>query len=99
MTFYRVMYGFGTPILMLSGLKDIPYGRFAIHSAIGVLIWVALIGGLGYFCAEIMVENLNFLKEHAFEVIGVLAVTGLLYWFFVKRPHEKYCFKPIEKNE
>ena len=99
MTFYRVMYGFGTPILMLSGLKDVPYSRFAFHSAIGVMTWVALIGGFGYFCAEIMVENLNFMKDHTTEVIAVLVVVGLLYWFFFKRPHEKYCFRPIEKNE
>ena len=99
MTFYRLMYGFGTPILMLSGLKNIPYVRFAFHSAISVLIWVALIGGLGYFCAEILIKNLNFLKENSLEVIGVLAVAGLLYWFFFKRPNDKYCFKPIKKNE
>ncbi len=98
MTFYRIMYGFGTPILMLSGLKDISYGRFAFHSAISVLLWIALIGGIGYFCAEIMVENLNFLKEHAIEMIGILVVLGLLHWFFFKRPHEKYCFRPIEEK-
>lgn len=99
MTFYRIMYGFGTPILMLSGLKNIPYSRFAFHSTIAVLIWVVLIGGLGYFCTEILIGNLNFLKDHALEFIGFLATAGLLYWFFVKRPNEKYCFKPIEKNE
>ncbi len=99
MTFYRLMYGFGTPILMLSGLKAIPYARFAFHSAIAVLIWIALIGGFGYFCAEIMVENLNFLKDNAVEVIGILSVIGLLYWLIIKRPHEKYCFKPIENDE
>lgn len=99
MTFYRFIYGFGTPILMLSGLKGISYGKFALHSAIGVFIWVTLIGGIGYFCAEAMIENLNFLTDHAKEVIGGLGVLGLLYWFFIKRPREKYCFLPIEENE
>lgn len=99
MTFYRVMYGFGTPILMLSGLKGVPYMRFAIHSAISILIWISLIGGLGYFCTEIMIERLNFLKNHAIELISLLAVIGLTYWFFFKRPYDHYCFRPLIKNE
>jgi len=98
LTFYRLMYGFGTPILMLSGLKDISYSKFAFHSSIGIMLWVALIGGLGYFCAELLMDNLKFMKEHSPVVVGVLAVAGLLYWFFFKRPHEKYCYMPIKEN-
>ena len=61
MTFYRVLYGFTTPILLLLGLKDISYSKFAFHSALGVFIWITLIGGLGYFFAEKMIESLNFI--------------------------------------
>lgn len=99
LTFYRLMYGFGTPILILSGLKDISIGRFVLHSAIGIGIWVSLLGGLGYFCADLMIENLNFISEHSIEFIVVLAIIGLLYWFFFKRPHRNYCFKPIEEKD
>lgn len=97
MTFYKILYGFGTPILMLSGLKDISYLRFAMHSAIGVALWVMIIGGIGYFCAEIMIKNISFLSSHSLEIIGGLILIGLLYWFFVKRPRDKYCFRL--KNE
>ena len=95
LTLNRMMYGFSTAILLLSALKDMSYTRFAIHSAIGVLLWVVVVGGLGYFFAEMMVQKLNFLKTYSPQVIGVLAVVGLIYWFFFKRPYDKHCFKPI----
>lgn len=94
LSFYRLMYGFSTAILMLSGLKGVSYIRFGIHSAISTFLWVAIFGGLGFFCADLMLENLHFLSDHKLEVIAVLLVLGLAYWFFVKRPKDKYCFVP-----
>lgn len=96
LSIYRLMYGFGTVILMLSGLKDISFRRFALHSAISVGLWILVIGGLGYFCAELMLEKLNLLSEYKYELIGALAVIGLAYWFFVKRPKDKYCYTEKE---
>lgn len=96
MTIYRLAYGFGSVIIMLSGLKNVSYARFALHSAIGVALWTAIIGGLGYFCADLMIEKLTFLGDHSLETIGVLAAIGLLYWFFFKRPHDTHCFIPIK---
>jgi len=93
LSFYRLMFGFSTMILMLSGLKDISYKKFAIHSAISVGLWVGILGGIGYFCAEVMIEKLNFLSEYKLEIIGGLILIGLVYWFLIKRPQEKYCFK------
>jgi membrane protein DedA with SNARE-associated domain len=95
LTVYRFMYGFSTVIIMLSGLKDdISYPRFALHSAIGIGLWIGIIGGFGYFCADAMIEKLNFISEYSLQVIGVLALTGLAYWFFIKRPKDKHCFTP-----
>jgi len=97
MSAYRLMYGFGTVIIMLSGLKDnVSYARFAIHSAISIGLWIILIGGFGFFCAEMMIDKLNFVSDHSLEVIGTLVVIGLVYWFFVKKPREKHCYTPIE---
>jgi len=99
LTIYRLMYGFSTVIIMLTGLKEnITYPKFAFHSAIGIAIWVGIIGGLGYFCASMMIEKLNFLSDHTPEVIGVLSIIGLAYWFFVKRPNDKHCFIPINEE-
>jgi len=93
----RLMYGFGTVIIMLSGLNEkISYGKFALHSAISIGLWTLILGGFGYFCAELMIDKLNFVSEHSLEVIGVLVAIGLGYWFFVKRPKEKHCYTPKE---
>jgi len=93
LTVYRFMYGFSTVVIMLSGLKDdINYPRFALHSAIGIGLWISIVGGLGYFCADAMIEKLNFISEHSLQVIGVLSTAGLAYWFFITRPKDKFCF-------
>ena len=98
LTIYRFMYGFGSVIIVLSGLREkISYPRFAFHSAIAIALWVAVLGGFGYFCAEAMIENLNFLSDHSLELIAGLGVFGFLYWFFVKRPRDKHYFKPTKK--
>ena len=95
LSFYKLMYGFSTIIIMMSGLKDnISYTKFALHSAFAIGIWTAVLGGFGYFCANVMIEQLNFISDHSLEVIGVLSIIGLLYWYFVKRPKNKYNFTP-----
>ena len=97
LTVYRLMYGFSTVVIMLSGLKDnISYSRFAFHSAISIGIWIMILGGFGYFCAEIMIEQLNLIGEYAPQFISVLAIIGFGYWFFVKRPKEKHCYNVKE---
>jgi len=67
LTSYRLMYGFSTVIIMLSALKEnISYPKFAFHSAIGIGLWILVIGGLGYFYANIMIEKLNLLSDYCF---------------------------------
>lgn len=95
MSIYRLMYGFSTLIILMSGIKGSSYKQFAITSAISIMLWVGIVGGFGYFCAEVMMENISYLSDHKLQVIITLATIGLLYWFFVRRPHEKHCF---EKN-
>jgi len=92
-----LMYGFSTIIIMLSGVKNVSFLRFSILSAISVGLWIVILGSFGYFCAELMIDKLNFISEHKLEVIGGLATIGLLYWFFVKRPKDKYVTEKIEE--
>ena len=47
LTIYRMMYGFSTVIIMLSGLKEnISYKKFAFYTSIGIGLWIMVIGGL-----------------------------------------------------
>ena len=99
LTIYRLTYTFNSVIVILSGVKNVSFVRFAIPIALSVRIWVALIGSFGYFCAEFMIEKLNLISENKFVIIGSLAVLGLAYWFFFKRPHDKDCYVEKKDNE
>ena len=82
---YRLMYGFVIIIVLMAGISGVSMKRFGILSAISNAIWVIIIGGLGYFCAEIMIHQIDVLSQNMNYVIGGLAAIGLAYWFFVKR--------------
>ena len=91
--FYKFLFGFTTIILLMSGLKDISYIRFSLLSAISIGLWVLVLGGFGYYCAEAMITKINYIGMHKFKFIGALVLIALAYWFFVKRPKNKYCFE------
>jgi len=78
---------------MMSGLRNISYLRFGVHSALGIFLWVMVLGGFGYFCGEIMLSNIQSVGDYKFEIIGILALVGLGYWFFVKLPEDRYCYQ------
>jgi len=41
LTVNRLMYGFSSVIIMLSGLKEnISYPKFILHSTIGIILWI-----------------------------------------------------------
>lgn len=98
LSFYKFLYGMATVIILMAGVRNISNLRFGIHVGIAIMIWVAVIGGLGYFCAEAMMANIDSLSENKWYVIGPLAVVGLAVWFFKHRPHNNLCLKPIENN-
>lgn len=91
LTVYKFFFGFTTVILIIAGLRDVSYFRFALHSGISVAMWTALLGGTGYFCAEVMLENIKMMSVYKKEILIGLAVLVFLIWFFVKRPYRKYC--------
>ena len=91
LTFYKLMFGMTTVIMVMAGVKGISYTRFAIHTGISIMIWVGLLGGVGYFCAESMINNFNFVSDHKLEFFGIMSTLIFLYWSFVKRPYRKEC--------
>ena len=93
---YRLVYGMSTVIILMAGLKKISYLRFGIHAAIAIALWVAVIGGLGYFCADLMIDKINQLTDKKWYIIGALIVIGIAVWFFKHRPVNKLCLVPVE---
>lgn len=98
LTIYKFLFGFTTVLLIMAGLKNISYARFALHSGISVALWVTVLGGFGYHCANAMMRNIEFVSMHSLEVIGILALIAGAYWFFVKRPYRKECLECVEEE-
>lgn len=46
---YRFLYGFRLALPLLFGISDVPLPKFAIYSLISTLIWITVIGNLGYY--------------------------------------------------
>jgi len=93
LTFYKFMLGTTTVILLLSGIKNVSYWRFALHSAISVLLWVAVIGGLALHCSEVILDQFDTIKDYGLIIVGSGIVLALGYWYFIKRPRDQYCME------
>ena len=91
MTFYKLMFGMTSIILVMAGMKGISYVRFAFLSAISVIMWVSILSFIAMHCAEPVINNVNNISNYKLEVLGGLTALAFLYWFFVKRPHRKEC--------
>lgn len=97
MILYRLMFGFSTLLILLIALqKDISYKRFALFSAVAIGLWIVVWGTFGYYCASVILQNLEVVKGNALYVIGGLIGLGLLYWLFVKRPRERQILNLAE---
>lgn len=90
-SFYKFFLGFTTVFLIISGIKNISYTRFAIHSGISVALWVLVLGGLSYHCADLVISNLEWVSANLTTIILVLAGIAFASWLFIKRPYRKYC--------
>ncbi len=96
LSIYKLFYGMTTIIILMAGLRDMSYWRFGLHLAIAIGLWVAILGGFGYYCAEALIDNIKSLSDYKWHVIGSLGVIGLLVWYFKHRPQNKICLEPIE---
>lgn len=93
---HRFLFGMTTIILVLAGLKNMSYLKFAAASAIATLLWLSIFGGLGYFCAEAMIDTLHNISDYKWYLISSLAVLVIVVWFFKYRPFNRHCLDVIE---
>ncbi len=77
--FYRFMIGFRMIILSVFGIKGISIQKFLGVSLLANFLWVATYGFLGYFFADVIIENLEWLDTHKyFLIVGAFFVILLL---------------------
>ncbi|NRA48126.1 MAG: VTT domain-containing protein [Phaeodactylibacter sp.] len=77
---YRFMYGFRIVLPTLFGVAKIPIARFAVFSFISTLVWVIVVGNLGFFFSDSLLYALNTAKAYMPVFIISLIAAGLLYW-------------------
>lgn len=82
LSFYRLLYGLVTLIVLMAGISDISFKKFAFLAAFSNLFWVCLLGGLGYVSAEAMMRNLEVMSDYKGYILGGLAVVGIAYWLW-----------------
>jgi len=90
---YKFFFGLTTAILILAGLREISYLKFAIFTAISSFLWVTFFGLLAYYCADIVLSAFETLANYKFHIIGVLILIGL-YVFYAK--HKKNLQNCVE---
>lgn len=71
---YRFMYGFRIVLPTLFGVAKISVRRFALFSFISTLLWVTIIGNLGFFFSG----SLLYALEHIQAYLPYFAASGLL---------------------
>ena len=94
---YKFIFGLTTVILVLSGLRDMSYVQFAIYSAISSLLWVAVFGVLGYYCADFVLSSFATFGEHKFKFIGGLIILGIVVYYWRHRRCLKDCVEAMEE--
>lgn len=95
LSIYKLLYGMTTIIVLMAGLRNTSYLKFGIHAGIAIALWVIIVGSIGYFCADIMIDNIKLLSEKKWYVLGTLISIGLLKWYFNHRKNQNYYLKQI----
>lgn len=80
----KFIYNMHHIVLMRSGILKLPYKKFVRYDFFSSLIWIAIVGGLGYFSGvsfNLVKRNLKFAE---FALLGGLAIFLLLEFAVVK---------------
>ena len=95
---YKFLFGVNTAILLLSGLRNMSYAKFALYSGIASLIWLLVFGSLAYFCAESLLNSFSAIGKYKFHIIAGLIVLGLFIWFVRHKRQLKDCLEVIQEE-
>ena len=78
---YRFLIGFRMITLALFGLSGISPTKFLVASVLSNVFWVGFYGFMGYYFAETVLANLEWINEHKFWLIGIPIVVLIFYNF------------------
>lgn len=82
---YRFMYGFRIVLPTLFGVARIPVRRFALFSFISTLLWVVIIGNLGFFFSGTLLYGLSQLTTYWPALLAIAVLAGILTYYLQHR--------------
>jgi len=85
---FRFLYGLRTVTPFVIGMTRVRVPVFIALNALGALIWSLVVGALGYAFGQAFEVFIGRLKYYELEVMGAVAVLGVLVWlvhFFRQR--------------
>jgi membrane protein DedA with SNARE-associated domain len=65
----------------LFGVAKIPVRRFAVFSFISTLLWVIIIGNLGFFFSDTLLYGLSQLKTYWPALLTIAILAGFLTYY------------------
>jgi membrane protein DedA with SNARE-associated domain len=77
----RFILGLRTWASMLAGMAHMPFWRFQVFSAIGGLVWAALIGAAGYILGSNLTLVATVMQDVGIAGLALIAVIGLIVAF------------------
>jgi membrane protein DedA with SNARE-associated domain len=82
---YRFMYGFRIVLPTLFGVAKVPVQRFALFSFISTLLWVLIIGNLGFFFSGSLLYAIKHIQTILPYFIAFVLLGGSLTYFLWRR--------------
>lgn len=76
----RFMYGFRNFVFFSLGMSEIKASKFLLYNSFAVIIWVALIGSVGYLFGDVLQVLIGNIKAFEFRII---AAVGLFIFILV----------------
>ena len=94
--FFRFMYGFRILIPFSLGKTKMTTNTYLTYNALGILLWVAVYAGIGYFFAS-TIETLFGRMKHVEFIIG-LVILGIAVFFIVGHYLAEKALNRANKN-
>jgi membrane protein DedA with SNARE-associated domain len=79
---YRFLYGFRIIIPLMLGASHIKAITFMIYSMLSTILWLILLGGVGYFFGAVVSDKIVLLQQYFKTVIAIVVAIIVLYFLY-----------------
>lgn len=91
--FHRYMYGFSTATLVVLASSAMTNWQFILLCIAACITWIVGFGLLGYFAAQQVLSNLDWLGAHFIWILLSILLIVLIVWFYKSQKSKRYPFQ------